>query len=450
VCDNSTSLQSIWNVVFINRAKSSALSIAFRFLSILLAAIPVLALTEDWLVQDVSAIAAALLLLLLAFRASQEDLKITARLLRSMAPALLFPLAWMVLQIAPLNLFSNSIWPTASVALNEPLSGHISIEPGATIRSLFAYLTAASLTVATMIFTRDRERAETTLLVMCALTTFMSVVVFLGQFQILSVPNTTTFIAICALGAVVNVAAAVRIIERRLSRREDVASLSTVLWFCLGLAAAASCLAAILVAGRGSIAIVAAFGIAVVLLVGTSRLLALGPAISSLLFVILAVAVVGTITLRFEESQTVIAILRFATSAPGDSLSVTQRALSDAKWVGSGVGTFDALVPIYRDFGTRTMIEPASTIAKILIEWGRAPSIILVLIAVQLSVVLFAGALRRGRDWFFPAAAAGAIVVLFCEVFCDSSLTHPLSQILVAVILGLGFSQTIGRTSGGL
>jgi hypothetical protein len=68
--------------------------------------------------------------------------------------------------------------------------------------------------------------------------------------------------------------------------------------------------------------------------------------------------------------------------------------------------------------------------------------------AVQAFGIMFAGALRRGRDWFFPAAASGCLVVLFCEAFCDSSLIHPSSQIVAAVILGLGLSQTIGRTSG--
>jgi hypothetical protein len=440
----------------INRAKSSALSTAFRFLSILLAAIPVLALTDDWLVQDVSAIAAALLLLL-TIGAPQEDLKTTVRLLRPIGLSVLFPLAWMVLQIAPLNLLANPIWPTASVALNEPLMGHVSIDPGATIRSLFAYLTTASLMVVTMVFTRDRERADTALFVTCAVTTFMSVEMLLGQFQPLSgiapTPGSSaasTYVAISALGAVVNVAAAVRVIERRLSRREDPNSLSTILLLGLGLAAAASCLSAIMIAGRTNILIVAAFGIAVILLVGSSRLIALGPAASGVLFAILALAAAGIVVARSADNPAVITILRLATSASADSLSVTQRALSDVKWAGSGVGTFDTLVPIFRNFDDRAVIEPASTIAKIAIEWGRAASIVLVLIAVQLFVVMFAGALRRGRDWFFPAAASGCIAVLFCEAFCDSSLIHPSSQILAAVILGLGFSQTIGRTSGGL
>ena len=258
-------------------------------------------------------------------------------------------------------------------------------------------------------------------------------------------PAVETFVAIGALGAIVNAAAAVRIIERRLSRRED-AGTTSILMFCLGLAGSASCLSAIVIAGRSNILIVAGFGIGVLLLVGTSRLIALRPTAVGVLFAIFALAAAGIIAVRFEDNPA--AILRFTTSAFADSLSVTQRALSDVRWVGSGVGTFDTLVPVYRDFGDQPVVEPASTIAEIAIEWGRAALIVLVVIAIQLFVVMFGGALRRRRDWFFSAAASGCIVMLFCEAFCDSSLTHPSGHIIVAVIMGLGFSQTKGRTSG--
>jgi hypothetical protein len=204
-----------------------------------------------------------------------------------------------------------------------------------------------------------------------------------------------------------------------------------------------------MIANRGNILIVAGLGIGVIALVGTSRIV-LRPGSAGALFAIFALAAAGIIAARFEDQPGVTAILRFATDASADSVSVTLRALSDVRWAGGGVGTFDALVPVYRDFGSKLAIEPASTIAKVAIEWGRAASIVVVLIAVQLFLVLFAGARRRGRDWFFPAAASASIVVLFWEAFHDPSFTHPSSQIIAAVIVGLGFSQSIGRTSGGL
>jgi hypothetical protein len=325
----------------------------------------------------------------------------------------------MVLQIAPLNQFANSIWPTASAALNEPLVGHISIEPGATIRSLFEYLAAISLMVATTVFTRGREQAEITLFVLCAVATFMSVEVFLGHLGPLAeiVPTegqsaAATFVAISAMGAVVNAAAAVRILERSLNRGEDALTIVSILVFCLGLAGSAICFSAIVIAGTTEISIAAGFGMGVILLVGTSRIVELRPVATSVLFAVLALAAVtGTVAVSFEDKPAMMPILRSASSADADSLSVTQRALSDTKWAGSGVGTFDMLVPVFRDFSSKPAVDPASTIAKVAIEWGWAALIILVLLTVQLSVVMFAGALRRGRDWFFPAAASACVLV---------------------------------------
>jgi hypothetical protein len=432
----------------------TTLRLAFRFLSILLAAIPALAVTDDRLVQDASILAAALLLLS-AIGASQDDLKVTVRLLRQARLAVLFPVTWMLLQIAPLSPFANSIWPTASAALNEPLVGHISIEPGATIRSLFEFLASISLMVATTVFTRGREQAEITLFVLCAVTTFMSVEVLLGHLGPLAgiVPTegqsaAATFVAISALGAVVNAAAAVRILERCLSRG-DALTIVSILVFCLGLAGAAICFSAIVIAGTTEILIAAGFGMGVVLLVCISRIVELRPVATFVLFAVFALAAVtGTIAASFEDKPAMMPLLRSASSADADSLSVTQRALSDTKWTGSGVGTFDILVPVFRDFSSKPAVDPASTIAKAAIEWGWAALIILVLLTVQLSVVMFAGALRRGRDWFFPAAASACVLVAFCEALCDTSLIHPSSQIVLAIILGLGLSQTKGRTSG--
>ena len=422
---------------------------AFGFITILLAAMPVLALSDDWLVQDISTLAAALLLWF-ATKAPPDDLKNTVRLLRPAGPALLFPVAWMVLQIVPLNPFANSIWLAASIALDESLPGHISIDPSATIRSMFGYLTAVSLMVATMVFTRDRESAETTLFVTCAVTTFMSIETLLGRFDALAgiAPvREAQFMAAGALGAIVNTTAAIRIIERRFRRGEDAVAVPFVL-IGVCLAACASCLGAIAIAGQTNTLIITGFGIAVVLLVGIGRLIALRRWSIGVAFAILTLMAAGMIAVRIEDITAGTAVLRFAAGAPADSISVTQRALSDATWAGSGAGTFGALVPIYREFGSIPAVEPASSIAKGAIELGRAALIALLLLAAQIFCVLLQGALRRGRDWYFPAAAAACVVALVGEAFCDLSLTRSSNQIIVAVIIGLGLSQTKGRTSG--
>ena len=157
--------------------KFSNLSIAFYLLNIVLAATPILTISSDAFVQHVLGVSAAIMLASTAM-GPQVEITAAAQVLKRFSFAVLFPVAWMVLQIVPLPFPSlvNTIWPTASVALSEPsLWGHISLDPGATLRSLISYLTILSLAVATLIITKDRQRSETTLYVLSVVTTFMSI-----------------------------------------------------------------------------------------------------------------------------------------------------------------------------------------------------------------------------------------------------------------------------------
>jgi hypothetical protein len=60
-------------------------------------------------------------------------------------------------------------------------------------------------------------------------------------------------------------------------------------------------------------------------------------------------------------------------------------------------------------------------------------------------VVLFRGALSRGRDSFYAAGAAACLVTAFCEAYCDISFTDATIQMFTAITVGLGLSQTIGQ-----
>ena len=72
-------------------------------------------------------------------------------------------LAWMFLQWLPLSLFPNSVWSSASSALGVSLSGHVSIDLPATLRSMGDVSLAASMMVLGAIVTTNRNRAEQSL-----------------------------------------------------------------------------------------------------------------------------------------------------------------------------------------------------------------------------------------------------------------------------------------------
>ena len=135
----------------------------------------------------------------------------------------------MVLQAIPLPFSSlaNPIWSTTSIALNEAsLLGRISVDPGATLRTLIFYLINVSLVVATVIITKDRHRAKTILFVLCAVTTFMSIEVLLGRLDLFvrTIPGVdapaSPFPATAAFAVLANCALITRTIERRLHQRD--------------------------------------------------------------------------------------------------------------------------------------------------------------------------------------------------------------------------------------
>jgi hypothetical protein len=364
----------------------------------------------------------------------------------------------MIFQLAPIPFKSlaNPIWPTAAIALNDSsLWGHISLDPGNTLRGLMLYLAVLSLVIATIIIARDRQRAQTTFFIVCAMTALMSVEALLGQLNLFAgiFPvgglAAATFVAVSAMGVLVNAAAIIMAVERHLSRGEPELSPSSplLLKIFLGLLGVAICLAATISLAPTNVMIATAFGLANILIVVVARRFALYPWSIGVLFLILAAIGGGLLAQRFQNNFAD-GILGFATSAGPESLVLARRTLADSSWFGSGVGTFSSLARIYQDFGATPIGDPPSTVVGIAVEWGRPALLILALCAIQLFAFTFRGALRRGRDSFFPSAAAACIAVVSFEAFCDPSLMHPAAQIFIAVIIGLGISQSVGRTSG--
>jgi hypothetical protein len=127
---------------------------------------------------------------------------------------------------------------------------------------------------------------------------------------------------------------------------------------------------------------------------------------------------------------------------------VAKRAISDVPWLGNGVGTFSSLVQIYQDFGRAPILGPASTAIAVAVEWGKPALAVLIGLAILLVIGLLLGAVRRGRDSFFPSAAAASVLVTLGEAFCDSSLFNLTVQIVLSILIGLGISHIVGRTTG--
>ena len=89
-----------------------------------------------------------------------------------------------------------------------------------------------------------------------------------------------------------------------------------------------------------------------------------------------------------------------------------------------------------------------STAAAFAVELGWPMTLVLIAIVAGAIVVLYRGALSRGRDSFYPAAAASCAVVLLGQAFCDASLLNSAVVVLGDAIIGLGLAQSISARNG--
>jgi hypothetical protein len=432
-------------------------AISFALLVVLVALAPVFALSAGRISPQLINIDVAALLLLLP-SAPETDVRSSLAIFKPLAFAALLPAAWMLLQLLPLppGSIEHPVWRSATTALSDSLSGHISIDLGFTLRSLFGYLGLISLAFITSVLTRNRERAETILATLCAITTFIALELLLFRdLAVLKPANSTddltsSLVGLAAFGVVLNSAFVVRAAERYETRsgRSGQPLRNFIGLMLLGAAGAVICLVALISDATCDVLIDTAFGLAVVGLIILIRRLNLARWTAATLCAAALVACGGVIALRFAANSSVSPLFRFAKIQSADAVAATLRMMTDANWTGGGVGTYQALAAIYRDTDGAPSPAAINTITSIVLEWGRAGMLMVFLLVVQLLVTLFRGALARGRDSFYAASAAACLVIAFGAAYCDASFTTVTVQMTAAIIIGLGLAQTTGRKAG--
>ena len=196
------------------------------------------------------------------------------------------------------------------------------------------------------------------------------------------------------------------------------------------------------------ISLAAASGFVTLAILMVIRRLGLGPWAAD---AIAAMAIVIVIIIAIAVAQKFVgpgdAMLRYASHAQGSLIAISERIVAETRWLGTGAGTFGALLPIYGDPSANPLdISAPTAVAQISVELGRPMLVAILIIAISLLVMLSRGALQRGRDAFYPAAGAGCMVVLMLEAFCDASLLNTAVLICAAAALGLALAQRVSRT----
>ena len=423
------------------------MSLAFALLLVAVAASPVSAILDGFLLQSIVAITAVAALAAVGTAARAADVVFAARVTRHLNLVVALPALWMAIQLLPTPLGAHSIWTNANETLNQQSWGHISIDLGATINALALYLSNVALIVVSLFVGRDRRRADFILFALAAiavLTTIVLLVSKLTQNAGREVANDPLG-AVSALGLILSLALAARDVERNESARAPQPLLglkSPLLIPAVGLVA---CIAGLAAGATLNVALTALIGVAVLASIQAIRRLDLPNWAAGIVFTTIIIAVGMIIAWGYDASRPGSPLLQFATQAPGDALSMAQRILSDTTWRGAGAGTYAQLTPIYRELGN-SVRNPPTTAAAIAIELGWPMALFAIAAAFGLGAALYRGALVRGRDSFYPAAAAAFVVALVGEAFCDLSLCATCVSVIGTTMIGLGLAQSMSSS----
>ncbi|WP_244607758.1 hypothetical protein [Bradyrhizobium vignae] len=348
-------------------------------------------------------------------------------------------------QLAPLPLsFAHPIWASAHDVLGGLSLGPITADIGLTVNALLLALAAVSLLSVAILVVRNRGRAELVLFVLSGLTAVSALMLDLHRVSPVlagAAPHDLTT-TLAGLGFMLNLA----VMQLAAERAETHHSLlrSVAIGLC-GLVGALVSAAAILGFSGTNSAIAAGFGVVVILLILVIRRLDLSPLAASALSLAALIGASIVLTFLFEKSSGPI-LLRLVPEMGTETKAVLERMLADTRWLGAGAGTFAAMGRIYQsDAGAVLTAPSAATSVFAGTGWiGLAAMIAVSLIAL---VRLFFGALQRGRDSFFPAAAAACVLFALVQSFAGPGLLHPAAILCLSAIVGLGLSQSVSQSS---
>lgn len=372
-----------------------------------------------------------------------------ARLTQPALGVLAVPALWMMAQLSPMpfSALSHPIWASAAEALGVPITGHLTIDIGATLASLIQYLSAAAILLVAAAVTIERTRAARTLDALTAATAVAAAACVVLHFTGGAPDARPALEAASALGVIVAAAAIIKSIERYETRRTrtDMSSKRLAAVLAASIGALAVSAFAVLAAAPAPVNLAAGCGFGTVLLVTLARRIALGTYAAAILAAVAVVAVAAAVpatrSLPGHDPT-----LWFAAQSSPAAIAMADQMIADTAH-GSGAGTFDGLAPIYRGSAGETATDGApTTAAQLKIEMGRPAPWVAVLLALGTAAWLVRGALRRGRDSFYATAAAGAAITLTLEAFADGSLLRMAVAVPASAILGLGLAQSIGRS----
>ena len=347
-------------------------------------------------------------------------------------------------QLAPLPLrFAHPIWASAHEGIGGLSLGPITADIGLTVNALLLALAAISLLGVAILVVRNRGRAELVLFVLSGVTAISALMLDLHRLSpalAVSVPHDLTT-SLAGLGLMLNLAVMQLAAERAETHHSIVRSVAIGL---CGLVGALVSAAAIFGLSGTNSAMAAAFGVVLILLILVIRRLDLSPLAASALSVAALIGAAIVLTFLFEKNSGPI-LLRLVPEMGTETKAALERMLADTRWFGAGAGTFAAVGRIYQSDAGAVLTAPSAA-TSVFAGMGWVGLVAMIAVSLLALVRLFVGALQRGRDSFFPAAAAACVLFALVQSFAGPGLLHPAAILCLSVILGLGLSQSVSQS----
>jgi hypothetical protein len=428
-------------------------SVAYIGLLVLVAATPGLLFLDNLVVAGAIQLYAAVSLMIIAIGMRPGEARHFVKLVRVPAALAAIPLLWMLIQLLPIGIggLSRSIWESAASALEtRRLSASITIDPGLTLIALCRFASTVGIALVAAAVSIDRHQAERLLLLLASAAAVISLILLasrIGGFSLNELGTNATHATIVTagiIGIILFAASVIMVVERYEMGRWPRTSSSWRIPIGIMVAGLLVC-SSTLIAGDTSYAIfAAACGLATVAIIYFVRRLGFGPG-AGLAMGCVAILAVAVIIWTKGPPATGDVSLRYMTDANSDVVTLDNRILDAVGLAGSGAGTLPVISTIY---GSQepSDVRPATFAGQIVIELGHPALWVIVGLACTLIVMFARGAFNRGRDCFYPLAGAGVTVAMVLNCFNNATLTNPAILLLVAVTLGVGFGQSIGRS----
>ena len=429
------------------------MSKARLILVILICASPAILLRNELTIQGFVAgiVAVALAITARTLRPGQADFLLSV--VRPLAPVAAVPALWVLIQVLPLRALAHPIWKSVETALGHSVAGRISVDPGASVIALGQYLCVLAVAFLSAAVAVDRHRAES---VLFALTTAITAIALIMLTHDLFFPGIwlATFaraqaINCVGMGIIVASAACIRTIERYESgRARPERSAQVLLWtFVACSAALALCGAATILGTTREVLIATGCGIIALIYMMIIRRFALR--LLGIVGIAAPAFAIGILLLgaHLAERSTSV-LLAFAEGSPPSLTALSQRVLDDAPIVGTGAGTFAALVPVYREMDDPPSNSVAATAAAAFaIELGKPMFWLIAAATAGCILILLRASLQRGRDSFYPAMGGSCLITLLLLSFNNPGLLGTATSLITAVVIGVGFAQSKSRTA---